>query len=207
MAGHVGIAGAYAGSGNTVNGNGSGIPGTNGYDPYTPVPPQDSASPWANLGTKQGNGLYSGNEGFLGGQENGLGIPVYNPQGSTEGYSNSTYLPSNYFSDAGQNALQSADTPPAAPIPVGSAVQNSTPAGSTYPTMANSYGLGTQGTAPAASTATPSPTTSTASPGNPSSPDYATEQLASAVSDSGSRGFNPWSMIGESNSRSGQSPS
>lgn len=54
-----------------------------------------------------------------------------------------------------------------------------------YPTMANDYGLGQT-----------SPT-----PGSSSNPGFAQQDISVTVPDSGSRGFNPWSLSGEALSR------
>lgn len=60
---------------------------------------------------------------------------------------------------------------------------------SQYPALPNEYGLGDtsqfQG----------------AVPGSQSNPSYMTSPLSTTVPDSGSRGFNPWSLLGESNAR------
>ncbi len=55
-----------------------------------------------------------------------------------------------------------------------------------YPTMSNSYGIGEQ----------PS-----AVPGQAAGPSFQTQPLNVTMPDSGSRGFNPWSLSGESNAR------
>lgn len=57
--------------------------------------------------------------------------------------------------------------------------------GSKYPAMQNSYGLGDTG-----------PT-----PGTASNPNYLTQPMSVTMPDSSSRGFNPWSLQGESNAR------
>lgn len=78
---------------------------------------------------------------------------------------------------------------------------------STYPTMQNAFGLGTNG-APSPAGGTPvdsiQPSMQAPIPGNNSDPNYAVNALSKAVGDSGSRGFNPWSMQGEANARSGK---
>ncbi len=55
-----------------------------------------------------------------------------------------------------------------------------------YPAMANSYGIGQQ---------------PQAVPGQASNPSFQAQPLTQTMPDSGSRGFNPWSLAGESNSR------
>lgn len=57
-----------------------------------------------------------------------------------------------------------------------------------YPAMANSYGIGN---------------TTGAVPGQAAGPGYAQQPLNITMPDSGSRGFNPWSLQGESNARGG----
>lgn len=61
--------------------------------------------------------------------------------------------------------------------------------GSSYPAMQNSYGLGNYGQQP------------TAIPGSASNPSYQTQPMNVVMPDSASRGFNPWSLQGESNAR------
>lgn len=60
---------------------------------------------------------------------------------------------------------------------------------SAYPAMQNSYGLGNMGQQPSAI------------PGSASNPSYQTQPINITMPDSGSRGFNPWSLQGESNAR------
>ncbi len=55
-----------------------------------------------------------------------------------------------------------------------------------YPTMSNAYGIGQQ----------PS-----AVPGQAAAPSFQAQPLTTTMPDSGSRGFNPWSLAGESNAR------
>lgn len=54
-----------------------------------------------------------------------------------------------------------------------------------YPTMANSYGLGT----------------SAPIPGSASNPAFGSQPITVSVPDTSSRGFNPWSLTGEANAR------
>lgn len=61
--------------------------------------------------------------------------------------------------------------------------------GSAYPAMQNSYGLGNTGQQPQAI------------PGTASNPSYQTQPMNVTMPDSASRGFNPWSLQGESNAR------
>ncbi len=56
-----------------------------------------------------------------------------------------------------------------------------------YPAMPNSYGLGSQPSDPIAGAA--------------SNPDFNAQPITVAVPDTASRGFNPWSLSGEANSR------
>lgn len=103
---------------------------------------------------------------------------------------NSSYLPDNYFvsgKNSGSN-LRASQGGVMAPGPTA-------PAG-TYPAMQNSFGLGSPPTPAAAPT--PAPTNGA------SDPNFAVKSLSTAVSDSGSKGFNPWSMQGEANARTGQ---
>lgn len=65
--------------------------------------------------------------------------------------------------------------------------QNSS--GSQYPAMQNAYGLGGPMDQPEAV------------PGTASNPNYMEEGLTTTMPDSGSRGFNPWSLTGEANAR------
>ncbi len=110
---------------------------------------------------------------------------------------NSSYLPDNYMIEGNQNPHQAYDQggTPQNPLPN----QNNTG----YPAMANSMGLGTTPSPAAGSMGGGTPTGPSigATPGNLSDPSFATKALSQAVSDSGSRGFNPWSMQGESNAR------
>lgn len=64
-----------------------------------------------------------------------------------------------------------------------------------YPTYQNSFGLGSG--APMGQAAPPA----AATPGAASNPSYMAEPLTTAQPDASSRGFNPWSLAGESNSR------
>lgn len=59
---------------------------------------------------------------------------------------------------------------------------NAVPSGSAYPAMANDYGLG-------------------AIQGSAANPNYQNQPLTVTVPDTASRGFNPWSLTGESNAR------
>lgn len=78
----------------------------------------------------------------------------------------------------------------------------------TYPTMQNSFGLGTNGATspqgPGTGIDNIQPLMQAPIPGNQSDPNYAVNKLAQAVGDSGSRGFNPWSTQGEANARNAQ---
>lgn len=58
---------------------------------------------------------------------------------------------------------------------------------SAYPAMTNSYGLGTGASAPI--------------PGAAANPSYLQQPLTTQLPDTSSRGFNPWSLSGESNAR------
>lgn len=58
---------------------------------------------------------------------------------------------------------------------------------SAYPAMTNAYGLGSS--------------QSSAIPGSASNPAFGAAPLTIAVPDTASRGFNPWSLTGESNAR------
>lgn len=60
--------------------------------------------------------------------------------------------------------------------------------GSSYPAMQNSFGLGASNTPGAI-------------PGSASSPGFGATPINITMPDSGSRGFNPWSLQGESNAR------
>lgn len=64
------------------------------------------------------------------------------------------------------------------------------PTGGGYPAMANDYGLG-QGT----------PQQPQAFAGSAAGPDYLQKPLTLNIDNSSSRGFNPWSTVGESNAR------
>lgn len=59
--------------------------------------------------------------------------------------------------------------------------------GSSYPAMTNAYGLGSQ--------------ESSAIPGSASNPGFGAQPISLTVPDTASRGFNPWSLTGESNAR------
>lgn len=59
-----------------------------------------------------------------------------------------------------------------------------TPDSSTYPAMANDYGLGSQ-----------------SAPGNASAANYATQPVTLNLPDTNSKGLNPFSIQGESNAR------
>lgn len=145
---------------------------------------------------------------------------------------NSSYMPDNYFVSGngvagGQGVINSPDaqggntaeiiqgpgtnlagnqgqgSAPGLGVPGG--LNNQDTNASTYPTMQNSYGLGTNGaTSPVGGTPANAiqPQAQSPIPGNASDPNYAVNSLSAAVSDSGSRGFNPWSMQGEANARS-----
>lgn len=64
---------------------------------------------------------------------------------------------------------------------------------SSYPSYPNQYGLGSQN--PASGQGQAAPGTSYGAPPQP--------QLTQNAQDNTSRGFNPWSLIGESNARGG----
>lgn len=59
--------------------------------------------------------------------------------------------------------------------------------GSAYPAMSNAFGLGSSQSTPI--------------PGSASNPGYGSQPISITVPDSSSRGFNPWSLTGEANSR------
>ena len=131
---------------------------------------------------------------------------------------NSGFLPQNYFNPGSQvadynvGAITQATSPqytPSTPTTsTPSGTQASTPGApssqGSYPAMTNQYGLGStptpQGPAPGASPSLASPAPMAAAP---TSNDQAVNSLTSAITDSGSKGMNPWSLQGESNARSG----
>ncbi len=75
-----------------------------------------------------------------------------------------------------------------------------------YPSYPNEHGLGSQSPgAPAMSEVAGAPNdtlmTPQPTPGAESAPGFSTQPVANSNTDSSSRGFNPWSMMGEANSR------
>lgn len=63
---------------------------------------------------------------------------------------------------------------------------NAVPSAGSYPAMPNDYGLGDQ---------------TGAIQGSAANPNYQNQPLTVTVPDTASRGFNPWSLTGESNAR------
>lgn len=106
---------------------------------------------------------------------------------------NSSYLPENY-TVGGATKVNAYDGTPADWTPK----TPSMPTNGSYPAMANSYGLGGQPAQPQAQTQAQ---TQAPVQGNTSDPNFAVKALSQAVNDSGSKGFNPWSMQGEANVR------
>lgn len=146
--------------------------------------------------------------------------PSYNPWvlDANQLQKNSAYIPEDYFITGNNlgNNIMTGGTAPGSGRGIGNPNAGSSPLGtpspsSGYPAMTNSYNLGappsqpTSPVGPLGPGGTPIQNSQPAAQhpvaGNPSDPKFATQALSQAVSDSGSRGFNPWSMQGEANAR------